>query len=104
MLKPNSLTSLRNPSSSSSSSSYFFQNLIQPNLAIVGNRDDKTLNPGVHINPNDVKGNQYSMRKSRRVQQLAEEVAGLLIDEKGLMQKVETGNFIPDKYAFVNCK
>ena len=93
MLKPNSLTSLRNPSSSSSSSSYFFQNLIQPNLAIVGNKDAKTLSSGVHINPNEAKRKQYSVRKSRRVQQLAEQVADLLIDEKGLMQEVENGNF-----------
>ena len=95
MLKPNSLTSLRNPSSSSSASSYFFQNLIQPNLAIYGNKDVKTLNSETLFNANEnEKEKQHSMRKTRRVQQLAEEVAGLLIDEKGLIQKVENGIYL----------
>ena len=92
MLKPNSLTSLRNPSSSSSASSYFFQNLIQPNLAISGNKDVKSLNGGIKFNTDEnEKEKQHSMRKTRRVQQLAEEVASLLVDEKGLIQKVENG-------------
>ena len=95
MLKPNSLTSLRNPSSSSSASSYFFQNLIQPNLAISGNKDVK--NSGIQFNDDEnVKEKQDSLRKTRRVQQLAEEVAGLLIENENL----ENGNSIPNIFQF----
>ena len=87
MLKPNSLTSLRNPSSSSSASSYFFQNLIQPNLAISGNKDVK--NSGIQFNDDkNVIEKHDSLRKTKRVQQLAEEVAGLLIENENL----ENGN------------
>ena len=61
-------------------------------MVISGNKDFKTLNGGIKFNSDEnEKEKQDSMRKTRRVQQLAEEVASLLVDEKGLIQKVENG-------------
>ena len=61
-------------------------------MVISGNKDVKTLNGGIKFNSDEnEKEKQDSMRKTRRVQQLAEEVASLLVDEKGLIQKVENG-------------
>ena len=89
MLKPNSLTSFRAPSSSSSS--YFFQNLIQPSLAIAGVKDVKDKISALPIPSNGMQHTNKSLKKSRQVQQLAEEVANLLIEEQGLINEVEKG-------------
>ena len=89
MLKPNSLASLRAPSSSSSS--YFFQNLIQPSLAIAGVKDVKDKISALPIPSNGMQHTNKSLKKSRQVQQLAEEVANLLIEEQGLIKEVEKG-------------
>ena len=88
MLKPNSLTSLRNPSSSSG---YFFQNLIQPKTVVSDTKNVKTTHNDLLLQNNSSKENHGSLTKSKRVQQLAEEVANLLVDEQGLMTEVEKG-------------
>ena len=56
-------------------------------MAISGNKDVK--NSGIQFNDDEnVKEKQDSLRKTKRVQQLAEEVAGLLIEN----ENIENGN------------
>ena len=88
MLKPNSLTSLRNPSSSSG---YLFQNLIQPKIAVAETKDRKSSENDILIQNRTSKEGIHNLKKSKRVQKLAEEVASLLADEQGLITKFESG-------------
>ena len=89
MLQPNSLTSLRN--SSSSMSNYFLKNLIQPNLAVIGTKNSYSAKPNLPMPNENYKTRKETAMKSKQIQKLAEEVANLLIDEQRLITEEEKG-------------
>ena len=88
MLKNRPVASLHKPSSNSK---YFHQNLIQTNLALIGTKNLSAKNNNIPSIKDINKTSEEPTIKSKKVQQLAEEVANLLIEEQTLVTEVEKG-------------
>ena len=94
MFQPNAVMPVRK---SSFPSSYLLQNLIQPQFALPTAKRKNSISNINGIDHKALESNDYnaerrvSGKKSKKVQQLAEEVATLLVDEESIMTEIEKG-------------
>ena len=94
MLQPNSLMSVRK---SSSPSSYLLPNLIQSQLSLPVAKKKNSISYIKNVGGNALKANDYNAKQkesgksSKKVQQLAEEVANLLAEEQSIMTEMGKG-------------